>query len=123
MPTTTSQPAARSAATVSPSWRTASWAGLCRVTSLAPIMITAMSGRQARACSSWPARSADRPPENATFTSRTGRSATEARPAASSAPGVSRARSTPSPAAVESPRKARTRGGCDSAALSAKASP
>lgn len=81
VPTTTSQPLARSAATASPRWRTASCAGLCRVTSLAPTMITAMSGRCGRASSNWPERSAERPPERATLTSRTGRSATDARPA------------------------------------------
>ncbi len=122
VPTTTSQPDATSRPTVSPSSRTLRAAGACRVTSLAPIISTATSGRCGSASSSWRARSPERAPDFATFTSRTRRSATEASPEESSAPGVSCTRWTPSPAAVESPRNASTSGGRRSAG-SANASP
>ncbi len=76
------------------------------VTSLAPIMITQMSGTRdgsASACVTCRSRSSERAPGTATVLSPTGRSAIAATPDASSAPGVWPARCTPCPAAVESP--------------------
>ena len=80
------------------------------VTSLAPIMMTATSGRWGSASASCPVRSADVAPILARMVSRTGRPAASARPPASSAPGVSSGWFTPNPAAVESPSNTRPTG-------------
>ncbi len=114
VPTTTSAPAVRSRRTAVARQRTERVAGMRWVTSLAPIMITQMSGtwpESASACDTWRSRSSERAPGRATLRSRTGRSATAARPDASSAPGVCPARRTPWPAAVESPSISSRSGG------------
>ena len=104
--TTTSVPSARSRRTARARCATASDGRVREVTSFAPIMIRAMSGCRSRTCSTWETRCSERAPTTAAVTSRTGRSATSASPAASSTPGVSSMSCTPSPAALESPSTA-----------------
>ncbi len=91
VPTTTSAPAVRSRRTAADRCRTERVAGIRWVTSLAPTMITQMSGTRpgsASASVTCRSRSSEHAPGSATDPSRTGRSATAASPDASSAPGV-----------------------------------
>ena len=103
VPTTTSAPSSCSRLTAWSRCRTATGGFTRWVTSLAPIITTARSGRLSAISSTWPDRSLLRAPTTATRTSCTGRSAHSASPAASIAPGVWCGWSTPSPQALESP--------------------
>ena len=105
VPTTTSDPPSRSAATASPTRRADGPIALRAVMSLPPMRITEMSGRPWAICmaSTWPGRPLDVAPTIALMDRRTFWPDSSARPRASSTPGMSAAESAPRPAARESP--------------------
>jgi len=96
-------PVARSLDTAMPSSLADSHGGTRRVTSFAPIMISAACGGSVSAPSTWlPSRRLVQP-QIARVSSRTARPLSLASPRASTTPGSCSGRSTPRPAAEESP--------------------